>query len=284
MVVGAGRGPLVEKTLKSAAKTSKFVRIFAVEKNTNAVITLNTIRDLRWGGNKGLPSGIVDVVSCDMRYWDAPHKADLVVSELLGSFGDNELSPECIDGVWKYVHEDTISIPCSYSSYLCPVQSHRLYSQLFIDKKVHTNPYEFGYVVHVRNAYLIDEPKQVFSFSHKDLTKDPKTRDNTRSINLSFKAKLKTVCYGFVGYFDCCLFEDVNLSIVPSTQNANMYSWFPIFFPIATPISLSPDDNIEIHVTRNVDNNHVWYEWTILQPIISKIHNLNGKPYSISLH
>ncbi len=27
-----------------------------------------------------------------------PEKADIFVSELLGSFGDNELSPECLDG------------------------------------------------------------------------------------------------------------------------------------------------------------------------------------------
>lgn len=34
-----------------------------------------------------------------MRAWNAPVKADIIVSELLGSFGDNELSPECLDGV-----------------------------------------------------------------------------------------------------------------------------------------------------------------------------------------
>ena len=38
------------------------------------------------------------IVSTDMRVWDAPLKADILVSELLGSFGDNELSPECLDG------------------------------------------------------------------------------------------------------------------------------------------------------------------------------------------
>jgi len=44
---------------------------------------------------------ITQVVSEDMRRWKPPHpddKADIVVSELLGSFGDNELSPECLDG------------------------------------------------------------------------------------------------------------------------------------------------------------------------------------------
>ena len=43
------------------------------------------------------------VVSSDMRFWEAPEKADIIVSELLGSFGDNELSPECLDGAQKFL-------------------------------------------------------------------------------------------------------------------------------------------------------------------------------------
>ena len=35
------------------------------------------------------------------------------VSELLGSFGDNELSPECLDGAQRFLKEDGISIPSS---------------------------------------------------------------------------------------------------------------------------------------------------------------------------
>lgn len=45
----------------------------------------------------------VTVVSCDMREWNPPEKADILVSELLGSFGDNELSPECLDGAQKFL-------------------------------------------------------------------------------------------------------------------------------------------------------------------------------------
>lgn len=40
----------------------------------------------------------VTVVAADMRTWEPPELADVIVSELLGSFGDNELSPECLDG------------------------------------------------------------------------------------------------------------------------------------------------------------------------------------------
>ena len=43
------------------------------------------------------------MVSCDMREWNSPENADIVVSELLGSFGDNELSPECLDGIQRFV-------------------------------------------------------------------------------------------------------------------------------------------------------------------------------------
>lgn len=50
----------------------------------------------------------VTVVSCDMREWNAPEKADILVSELLGSFGDNELSPECLDGAQKFLKGEVI--------------------------------------------------------------------------------------------------------------------------------------------------------------------------------
>jgi protein arginine N-methyltransferase 5 len=40
----------------------------------------------------------VDVISSDMRDFKGTIKADIIVSELLGSFGCNELSPECLYG------------------------------------------------------------------------------------------------------------------------------------------------------------------------------------------
>lgn len=43
------------------------------------------------------------IIHEDMRSWKADCKADIMVSELLGSFGDNELSPECLDGAQRYL-------------------------------------------------------------------------------------------------------------------------------------------------------------------------------------
>lgn len=40
----------------------------------------------------------VEIVFSDMREYRPGFQADIVISELLGSFGCNELSPECLDG------------------------------------------------------------------------------------------------------------------------------------------------------------------------------------------
>ena len=63
----------------------------------------------------------VEVVAADMRVWQPPALAHILVSELLGSFGDNELSPECLDGAQRLLAPHAISIPCQYTSYLQPI-------------------------------------------------------------------------------------------------------------------------------------------------------------------
>lgn len=70
------------------------------------------------------------VVGADMRHWQAPEKADILVSELLGSFGDNELSPECLDGAQRFLQPGGISIPSSYTSFLQPVTASKLWTDV----------------------------------------------------------------------------------------------------------------------------------------------------------
>ena len=56
--------------------------------------------------------------------------ADIIVSELLGSFGDNELSPECLDGISNDImKKDCVSIPQEYTSYIAPCSSVKLYNE-----------------------------------------------------------------------------------------------------------------------------------------------------------
>jgi len=43
MVVGAGRGPLVRASLAAADAAGRRLRVYAVEKNANAVVTLQNL-------------------------------------------------------------------------------------------------------------------------------------------------------------------------------------------------------------------------------------------------
>ena len=114
---------MIASSLKASLATGIKVSIIGIEKNKHAVISIrNRIIEEKWLN--------VKLLHVDMRNWQ-PNEEDLVdimVSELLGSWGDNELSPECLDGAQKCLKPDGISIPADYTSYLSPISSHKLWT------------------------------------------------------------------------------------------------------------------------------------------------------------
>lgn len=71
-----------------------------------------------------------------------------------------------------------------------------------------------------------NEGDELFDYNGLPLT------DNRRSATLSWKVDQDNVMHGFGGYFDCLLYGEESISIVPSTHSAGMISWFPVFIPI----------------------------------------------------
>nr|CAG4641509.1 EOG090X028A [Eurycercus lamellatus] len=276
MVVGAGRGPLVRAALAAAEKADRRIRVYAVEKNPNAIVTLQCLVDEEWGEK-------VTVVSCDMRDWDAPEKADILVSELLGSFGDNELSPECLDGAQKFLKDDGISIPSSYTSFLGPISSSKLYNEVRSCRekdKPHYTPFEMSYVVHFRNKTDLSDPQALFTFIHPN--KETPV-DNSRYEVRHFPINCDSIVHGFGGYFETVLYKDVMLSINPATHSPGMFSWFPVLFPLLSPVPVKKGDVLETHFWRCVNRTHVWYEWCVTEPSTSAIHNPLGRSHNIGL-
>lgn len=110
--------------------------------------SLQERQSIEWGDNK------VQLLFGDMRTLDVPEKVDILVSELLGSFGDNELSPECLDGAMRFLKRkfrcsciswdarlsscacvaEGISIPASYTAYLAPISSSKLFNEARVGK------------------------------------------------------------------------------------------------------------------------------------------------------
>lgn len=160
-----------------------------------------------------------------------------MVSELLGSWGDNELSPECLDGAQEYLQPDGISIPQSYTSYLAPITTAKLWNgacEAFPGDRL--KGLETPYVVRLHSFSELSLPQPLFTFVHPN-TDHP--IDNTRykeitttqqhslnSLNrfgtLSFQSPSDQCIHGFSGTFDSVLFRDTIISIAPHVCFLNL--------------------------------------------------------------
>lgn len=58
--------------------------------------------------------------------------------------------------------------------------------------------------------------------------------------------------HGFAGYFESTLYRDVSLSILPSTHTPGMFSWFPLFIPLKTPLRVHRGQTISANFWRQV--------------------------------
>lgn len=280
-VTGSGRGPLVTRALKASADTGVPVKVWAVEKNPNAYVYLLRQNELVWD-NK------VTVVKTDMRAWKGPlisgtpenspvyGKVDIIVSELLGSFGDNELSPECLDGVQHVLAPHGISIPESYTAHMSPIATPRIHAELL--SRVATDPqvFEIPWVVRL---FALDfaaaervpgHPRfqQAWEFEHPIPEATLKLIEarrsggvmggvggsmagaagandhNARFCHLTFVCNTRGVIHGLAGYFESVLYaprlgnkEKVEISTHPELIDKKSKDMIS-WFPIFFPIKV----------------------------------------------
>ncbi|KAI1305513.1 methyltransferase-like protein [Xylaria venustula] len=249
-VAGSGRGPLVTRALRASETTGVPVKVWAVEKNPNAYVYLLRQNQTIWDGK-------VTVVKTDMRAWKGPvlstssspssssdtthGKVDILVSELLGSFGDNELSPECLDGIQHVLApEHGISIPHSYTAHVSLISTPRLFADIKSRKEqgADANAFDTPWVVRlfaldfVAASHVPDHARfqQAWEFAHP---LPPTTMEtiaarrsggvvgggggsmqggvgandhNARECHLTFVCRSRGVIHGLAGYFEAVLY------------------------------------------------------------------------------
>ena len=298
-IVGAGRGILVSRCLEAARRASRAVHITALEKNPNAVIALQDRLVTEWGDEQ------VTVLAGDMRTLPVPasmsERADMVVSELLGSFADNELCPECLDGAMRFLKPNGLAIPSSYMPFIAPIASAKLHASIRSADDAGANVgsapasagmgttgvrrtgFDMPYVVLMQSANVLSstggagEWQQVqpcWRFEHGPMDQSglacdasglPLTNNhNVRTSVNTFHVPHAGVCHGLAGYFEAHLYGDIMLSIHPDADRAteNMISWFPFFFPLREPLYVPDNSELEVHLWRLTDDKRVWYEWS----------------------
>ncbi|KAK1849221.1 protein methyltransferase [Colletotrichum chrysophilum] len=277
-VVGSGRGPLVTRALRASEATGVPVQVWAVEKNPNAYVYLLRQNEMIWGGK-------VTVVKTDMRAWKGPlisgspddnpvyGKVDILVSELLGSFADNELSPECLDGVQHVLAPHGISIPESYTAHMSPIATPRIHADLLTRLPTEPNAFDTPWVVRLfaidfAAQRVPDHPRfqQAWEFTHpvpEATLKQIETRraggvmgggggsmagavgandHNSRFCHLTFVCRTRGVIHGLAGYFESVLYapqtgykEKVEISTHPELIDRKSRDMIS-WFPIFFPI------------------------------------------------
>jgi protein arginine N-methyltransferase 5 len=66
--------------------------------------------------------------------------------------------------------------------------------------------------------------------------------------------------------------------------STGMFSWFPLFFPIRSPVYVPAGADVKLHLSRCIGNGKVWYEWAVVSPAVGPINNVNGRSFSIGLN
>lgn len=250
-MVGAGTGLIVDQLIKVIDELGigpKVGKLSILEKNPCALIDLHLKYD-----TISLP---VEIIAQDMRSWNPPQAYHLIVSELLGSFGCNELSPECLSSLHQDLHPQGVMIPQSYESWCSLAAYPKLYQMLQHGDRINM---EKHFVVRPKEYQLLAAPQKLWSFHH------PYVNSFQQSTTVQFPIHHKTTIHAIMGYFNATLYGTITINNMLDTglETPDMTSWFPIVFPVQLPQYVMDQSVVDVTMSRNVDGVRVWYEWAL---------------------
>lgn len=226
LVIGPGRGPLLDMVIKHACNQDTVV---AIERNVNCIETLKARLKER---------KLLKLIHGDVR--DVHDTFDIVVSELLGSFGCNEACPEILQ---HFTDAHTVMIPQAYTSYLQPA-----YCEIF--EEFHAGR---PFLANFNSIYFTGTPVHIFEFIHPGTNKLDQT--STFEINLS----PTNPCNALVGFFEAQLYGSIRIGITPRMNHHELCtSWYPMVFPVGL---------LELRATvtfsRRSSATSLWYQWKV---------------------
>lgn len=220
LIIGPGMGDLVDRTVIFCS------HLTVIEKNRNVIEYLRE-------RNKTLWKGQVNVIEGDARNLDVSGY-HLVISEMLGSFGCNELFPEVLQTITAEV-----MIPSYVETNIVPIYS----------KIMHTEPF----LNNLRLYYPLAEPQTVWLYSY------PGDNCLNRTSTLEFEVKIDGEINAIKGVFNANLYGNYNITNEKNKDLCN--SWFPIVFPI-NRIEVKRGDTLTVKFSRYSEK-QVWYEWEV---------------------
>ncbi|XP_078482391.1 uncharacterized protein LOC101242933 [Ciona intestinalis] len=307
MVLGAGRGRLVDYCLDAIHENDVKGLVHVIEINDTA----NKLLREKYAGNPAVkvyrPVVIRDEneilraaannrLEPDLTELTVLKPVRLIVSELFGSFGDNEFVSEILSAataLFGYRDQNNviscISIPASYTTYACAVSSLSL-EEYFKSKPVHLSvlglPTDTVFLSDLSTLYTCECtcPSPILSSSF--ILPTPKTDSTVTKVT------------GFAGYFRAKLYRDIYIDTRPCSSQ-NTYFWEAAFFSLGKPSEIKrPIKSVKISrkCTRKANYDllkirnplyEMWYEWLVMyndqNDSVTKIFNEKGSKHKLHL-
>ena len=270
MIVGGGMGRLVDYCIDCCQELNINFIIYVIECNANA----NEFLQDRYKAAKFVvvfPPFVVrteeelllaiefGLCSKELKELAELRPIDLFVSELFGSFGDNECVSEILSTCKKMFGKiNCTSIPCAYTTYLTAVYSPSLES--YFEKS------------DCYNLHILGLPSDAVFLTKLTKAYEQSCTEGRYSIDVIVELEqLHTYdnfsLTGFAGYFRADLGHDIIIDTTPS-ESRNTFFWETAFFPLAKSkcqLEFCKSKYIPINFTRNVD---------IIKPNLQNIFNI----------
>lgn len=258
--LGAGTGILSFFACMAGAK-----RVYAVELDNVIEIAKELARD------NNLRDKIIFInnVSTDI---SLPEKVDIIISEILGSFGlEEDIMDYIADARERFLKKGGLIMPSSIQIFLVPVEVKDIYDDINFWGK---NRYgiKFGalrkmainnqYNRYIEKKNYLSKPLLLESI---DLYKASQSNFNETA---GFTLTREGIFHGLAGWFEARLSEKITLSTASPDRTP---SWDIAFFPVDKLHKVNKGDHITSKVSLSKWRRNVMWNWDI------KIESKSGK-------
>lgn len=256
--MGAGTGLLGIWAIQAGAK-----KVYAIEK-TEAIHLARSIAEANKCSDK------IEFINENSMDAVLPERADVLLSETLGSFGiDENTILFTNDARNRFLKEDGLIIPQSLKLYVAPVEDKKTYEKLDFWRNIPD--------IDFTPAFDLFSRKIMVEFINKNGLLSASTQiadfDFTQNISDKFNARnyikiIKTgTIHGVAGWFKVELCEGVEIDTAPSCPQTH---WKQAFFPFKNSIDVINGDVLDWSVNvqeklENSDDTQISYEYRCTQ-------------------
>ncbi|MCD6170695.1 MAG: 50S ribosomal protein L11 methyltransferase [Candidatus Latescibacteria bacterium] len=249
--LGAGTCILAFWALQAGAQ-----KVFAVEQTS----ILRTARQI---ARQNHLDGRICFIRGDSRDVQLPEQADLMVCEMLGSFGiEEDILPLSFDARRRFLKRGARLIPQVLTLFIVPVEAPETYDSISFWEDV------YGFDYRPMKAYLTNST-WVEAFSPRALLSDPqelkridlRTNSETQlKASIECRIQRRGVLHGFCGFFSAQLAPGILLSNSPLGAPTH---WNQRFFPSPEPAELRQGDKVLIDLSTSRVKGLLHFNWTI---------------------